>query len=93
MKPNMHYVCVMDYDEADTCLVAACRSEENASNIYDMLSTEYDMLWWDVLSDRPSLHLKDHDPAFYADIYCLLTKPSAVAKKPKLIVIDGGLTA
>ena len=53
MKPNMHYVCVMDYDEADTCLVAACRSEENASNIYDMLSTEYDMLWWDVLSDRP----------------------------------------
>jgi len=55
MKPNMHYVCVMDYDEADTCLVAACRSEENASNIYDMLSTEYDMLWWDVLSDRPSL--------------------------------------
>ena len=66
-----------------------CSTFQGASHICDILNDHFPYAVFDVLTDRPAIHLKDYDPERYAEIRDLIPPPKG-GTGPNLIVVDGG---
>ena len=72
-------------------LITAARTPASADHMLDILEAEF-YGWFDVLSDRPSLNLVEHDYDLFSEYRTALVRPVPQARKqPKLVLIQGGL--
>jgi hypothetical protein len=86
---NHHHVVELEVDELEECLIMRCSTFQGASHICDILNDHFPYAVFDVLTDRPAIHLKDYDPERYAEIRDLIPPPKGKSR-PNLIVVDGG---
>ena len=86
---NHHHVVELEVDELEECLIMRCSTFQGASHICDILNDHFPYAVFDVLTDRPAIHLKDYDSERYAEIRDLIPPPKG-GTGPNLIVVDGG---
>jgi len=86
---NHHHVVELEVDELEECLIMRCSTFQGASHICDILNDHFPYAVFDVLTDRPAIHLKDYNPERYAEIRDLIPPPKG-GTGPNLIVVDGG---
>jgi len=86
---NHHHVVELEVDELEECLIMRCSTFQGASHICDILNDHFPYAVFDVLTDRPAIHLKDYDPERYAEIRDLIPPPKG-GTGPNLIVVEGG---
>ena len=86
---NHHHVVELEVDELEECFIMRCSTFQGASHICDILNDHFPYAVFDVLTDRPAIHLKDYNPERYAEIRDLIPPPKG-GTGPNLIVVDGG---
>ena len=84
------YLCTHIGDE--WYLITACRSEYSGQLMLAILESTFPMAWFDLFSDCPRKRLDEYDYDEFLQYRLELIRPAPQAhKKPKLVVIDGGL--
>lgn len=84
------YLCTHIDDE--WYLITACRSEYSGQLMLAILESTFPMTWFNLLSDCPRKRLDEYDYDEFLQYRLELIRPAPRAnKRPKLVVIDGGL--
>jgi hypothetical protein len=92
----MTYNYVVSYDNDNTYEIFRSASYENAEAMANELA-EWFGDSFGVETEKPQVHLLEHDPNMHC-VYNrhllrgILTEPVEVVQKPKLLVIEGGVS-